>query len=139
MGTAYAHPDDMPEGSLASMNLTRDGYEQLVRERAERNYKAPKVGDPAPDFAVERLDSEGRRTEELFRLSDVRGRVVALAFGSYTAPPFRAHPPPQRDISGVRQPGRLLLRLCPRGAPASPGHLFSTALSTASYTRDQPQ
>jgi hypothetical protein len=90
MGTAYRHPDDMPEGTLASMNMTRDDYEHLVRERAERNYKAPKAGDLAPNFVIERLGPDGKRAGGLFKLSEARGRLLALAFGSFTAPPFRA-------------------------------------------------
>ena len=37
------------------------------------------VGDEAPDFDLEYQDHSGR-----MRLSDLRGRPVVLAFGSYT-------------------------------------------------------
>ena len=38
----------------------------------------------APDFELERLSPEGRRTGQTFRLSSGRGRPVGLVFGSYT-------------------------------------------------------
>lgn len=38
-----------------------------------------RIGSPAPDFALDRLDRSGRAT-----LSEVRGRPVVLVFGSYT-------------------------------------------------------
>ncbi|MFI5045686.1 MAG: deiodinase-like protein [Acidimicrobiia bacterium] len=88
LGTAYSHPDDMSDEVLAANEMTREFYEGFVRERAERNLSAPREGDPAPDFAIERLGTDGSR-EGVFRLADARDRAVALAFGSYTATPFR--------------------------------------------------
>jgi hypothetical protein len=46
--------------------------------------KAPEIGKPAPDFTLKSPD--GART---VTLSSLRGRPVALVFGSYTCPPFR--------------------------------------------------
>jgi hypothetical protein len=63
---------------------TRVEYEAMIRERAERDRHAPKVGVPAPDFAIEHSAPDGTRTGEMFRLSEMRGRPVALVFGSYT-------------------------------------------------------
>jgi len=61
----------------------------MVTERAERDRRAPAVGQEAPDFTLERLAQDGSRAGEVFRLSSARGRSVALAFGSLTCPPFR--------------------------------------------------
>ncbi|HKK31519.1 MAG TPA: hypothetical protein VKA18_14130 [Alphaproteobacteria bacterium] len=55
----------------------------MAREKA-REANVPGLGSMAPDFTAERLDKLGRRTGEMVRLSDFRGRPVALAFGSYT-------------------------------------------------------
>ena len=44
----------------------------------------PKIGDPAPDFTVERLSPDGTRTGEMFTLSALKGTPVGLIFGSYT-------------------------------------------------------
>lgn len=84
LGTAYAHPDDVPAERWAHSLQTRGEYEAMVRERAARDQRAPKVGDPAPDFALELLAPDGTRTGEVFRLSQTRGRPVALVLGSYT-------------------------------------------------------
>ena len=46
----------------------------------QRENRAPNPGDLAPDFNLPLLDGNGERV----RLSDRRGRPVALLFGSYT-------------------------------------------------------
>ena len=53
-------------------------------EAVAREKHAPPEGSEAPDFEIERLSPEGKRTGEMFRLSAMRGRPVALIFGSYT-------------------------------------------------------
>lgn len=84
LNTSYLHPDDVPRDRWDSLMLTRAEYEQMVRDRSERDKRAPKVGDPAPDFEIERLSAKGRRTGEMFRLSRALGRPIGLVFGSYT-------------------------------------------------------
>ena len=87
LGTSYPHPDMFPPERWKKMALTgetREQYEAMVRERSQRDQAAPKVGEPAPDFEIERLTSAGKRTGEMFRLSSTRGKPVALVFGSYT-------------------------------------------------------
>ncbi len=52
-----------------------------LREAMERREElAPKVGDEAPDFQLPVLHEMGARV----RLSNLRGKPVALIFGSYT-------------------------------------------------------
>ena len=46
--------------------------------------RAPRPGDPAPDFRLERLDGKGQRTGSYERLRDHLDKPVALVFGSYT-------------------------------------------------------
>lgn len=88
LGTSYSPPDSLPPERWEKLNLTREQYleeyEAMVCERALRNRAAPKVGEPAPDFEIERLTSAGKRSGETFRLSSTRGKPVALVFGSYT-------------------------------------------------------
>jgi hypothetical protein len=88
LGTSYPPPESSPPERWEKLNLTREqyleDYEAMVRERALRDQAAPKVGEPAPDFEIERLSSVGKRTGEMFRLSSTRGKPVALVFGSYT-------------------------------------------------------
>ena len=66
--------EEFPPGFLAKLDVLMD-----------RDQTGPKEGEPPPDFVLKKLGSEDR-----VRLSSFRGReAVALAFGSYTCPPFR--------------------------------------------------
>lgn len=76
--------DEIPDAMFEKMGITREGFREIRRTMAEREARTPAVGDPAPDFEIERLSAEGQRTGETFRLSEHRGRPVALVFGSYT-------------------------------------------------------
>ncbi|MDA1097810.1 MAG: hypothetical protein O2967_02405 [Proteobacteria bacterium] len=79
---------DIPPAQFESMLLTPAQYTAMRAERLAREEAAPEVGQLAPDFALERLSAEGKRTGELVGLSDsfsgARGRPVGLVFGSYT-------------------------------------------------------
>lgn len=68
----------------ADWGISNEELAAFRAERAEWNKGAPEIGSEAPDFKVERLDAEGQRTGNLFRLSSARGRPVALVMGSYT-------------------------------------------------------
>jgi len=88
LGTSYAHPDTLSPERWEKVGNTREEYlehyEAMVRERAARDRAAPKEGEQAPDFEIERLTPAGKRGGERFRLSSTRGSPVALVFGSYT-------------------------------------------------------
>jgi hypothetical protein len=88
LGTSYPPPDALSPERWEKIGYTRERfvaeYEADVRERARRDRKAPRVGDPAPDFTVERLTPDGTRSVEMFSLSSTRGAPVGLVFGSYT-------------------------------------------------------
>jgi len=60
--------------------MTGEKMAVLRRLMARRDELAPKVGDEAPHFDLPILHGDGERV----RLSDLRGRPVALIFGSYT-------------------------------------------------------
>lgn len=60
--------------------MTGERFARLQEAMARREERAPKVGDEAPDFRLPVLHGEGATV----RLSDLRGRPVALIFGSYT-------------------------------------------------------
>ena len=85
---------DLPEGVPNLENLTEEQWEQIgltpqeyeenMAAMVEREKTAPAVGDIAPDFEINRLSAGGKSTDERVRLSDLRGRPVALIFGSYT-------------------------------------------------------
>jgi cytochrome oxidase Cu insertion factor (SCO1/SenC/PrrC family) len=67
-----------------SPHLTPESFDAMMAEQKARQPNAPQVGDMAPDFELERLDPNRKRTGEFVRLSALRGQPVALAFGSYT-------------------------------------------------------
>ncbi len=61
--------------------------EEFHAQRAEqiaRQSKLPGIGALAPDFQLEIHHGDGKGTGEMVRLSALRGKPVALAFGSYT-------------------------------------------------------
>jgi cytochrome oxidase Cu insertion factor (SCO1/SenC/PrrC family) len=60
--------------------MTEERMAQIRAAMAKREARAPKVGDVAPDFVLPVLHGDGRTV----RLSELRGRPVALIFGSYT-------------------------------------------------------
>ena len=75
---------------LANMTVPKQLIEKLQAESQPIEAGAPKAGNAAPDFEAERLSSSGQRSGEQLRLSDFRGRPIALQFGSYTCPVWRA-------------------------------------------------
>lgn len=72
--TVWLEISDMTEAEFDHMMATDKGREPQV----------PAVGAPAPDFRAERLGEGRARTGEYVSLSELKGRPVALAFGSYT-------------------------------------------------------
>jgi len=82
-----AYPADwrtIPKEKWAGMMMTPGEYDAMREARLARERLAPRVGQPAPDFTLERLAEDGSRTGESFTLSSVKGRPVGLIFGSYT-------------------------------------------------------
>ena len=60
--------------------MTGERFAQLREAMARREERAPRVGDEAPEFELPVLDGKGATV----RLSELRGKPVALIFGSYT-------------------------------------------------------
>ena len=65
-------------------DMTGEEFDAMAAHHREHQSGAPKVGDMAPDFTAEILGTGRKRTGEFVTLSSLRGRSVALAFGSYT-------------------------------------------------------
>jgi len=82
--TSYLHPDQITPERWEKLMMTRQAYETMVRERAERDRGAPKVSERAPDFSAHRLAPDGSLTGERFQLSQALGRPMGLVLGSYT-------------------------------------------------------
>lgn len=88
LGTSYARPETLPAERWEKIGVAREQYLEdyaaMVRERAQRDRAAPNVGEPAPDFEIDRLTPAGGKSGERFRLASTCGKPVALVFGSYT-------------------------------------------------------
>ncbi|MDE0058247.1 MAG: hypothetical protein OXI22_14660 [Defluviicoccus sp.] len=69
---------------LQISDITEAQFDAHMAEQKAREGRVPRVGSMAPDFVADRLDRNRRRTGEQVRLSDYRGRPVAIAFGSFT-------------------------------------------------------
>ena len=69
---------------LEISDMSGDEFDAMMAEQKARQDGVPKVGDRAPDFELEVLDREKKRTGETVSLSSLRGKPVALLFGSYT-------------------------------------------------------
>ena len=76
--------DNLPDAAFERMGISREKFAGIRAEMAKRDAKTPPAGSVAPDFEIERLSPDGKRTGETFQLSSARGRPVALVFGSYT-------------------------------------------------------
>ena len=81
--------DPEVDAFLGNMTLSEKRIEELTAERAPIEAAAPKPGDIAPDFEAERMSGGGQRSGDRIKLSDFRGKPVALQFGSYTCPVWR--------------------------------------------------
>ena len=76
--------DQIPPQLRERLMLNKEGYEAMQRSMRERDARTPPAGSQAPDFELKRLSAEGDLTEQTLMLSEMRGRPVALVFGSYT-------------------------------------------------------
>ena len=81
---AVLDPDKIPPELYEKMNISKQEFKEVVARMKEREARTPAVGAEAADFELELLSPQGQRSGELRRLSDHRGRPVALVFGSYT-------------------------------------------------------
>ena len=77
-------PDKIPPEIWKQLNITRERFVEIQAAQQEREKRTPPIGSTAPDFELKRLDENGKLTDHTLRLADLRGRPVALVFGSYT-------------------------------------------------------
>ncbi len=75
---------ELPPEGWEWMGITEQDFKIHQARMIEREKAVPQVWTPAPDFEIERLDADGSRSGERFRLSSMLGHTVALVFGSYT-------------------------------------------------------
>jgi cytochrome oxidase Cu insertion factor (SCO1/SenC/PrrC family) len=67
-----------------SENLTEEQFDAMMARSKERQALVPAVGTMAPDFTLERVSRDRKRTGDFVTLSELKGKPVALCFGSYT-------------------------------------------------------
>ena len=70
--------------ALEISDLSEAELDSILDDSAARQARVPKIGSEAPDFELERIEKNRKHTGEFIRLSSLRGKPVALAFGSYT-------------------------------------------------------
>lgn len=69
---------------LEALMISREDWTTMRAKSTEREKCVPQVGDQAPEFNLERLDHDGKRTGEFVSLESMRGKPATLYFGSYT-------------------------------------------------------
>jgi len=69
---------------LQISDMSAEEFDTMMAGQKARQDQVPKVGENAPDFELERLDRTNKRTGDYVKLSNLRGKSVALCFGSYT-------------------------------------------------------
>ena len=69
---------------LEISDIDEDYLNEHMEEEKAREAQVPQVGSEAPDFIADVLDPDRKRTGEQVQLSKLRGKPVAIAFGSYT-------------------------------------------------------
>ena len=69
---------------LEISDISPEEFQAHMEEEKAREADVPQVGTMAPDFVAARLGPNRQLTGEQIRLSDYRGKPVAIAFGSYT-------------------------------------------------------
>ena len=77
-------PEDVVTRATELSSIDRDELQAFFDKGVLAEQSFPGIGDVAPDFQLESLDSQGNRTGTLVRLSEKLDKPVALVFGSYT-------------------------------------------------------
>ena len=54
---------------LKRLNISPEDYIKVKELANEREKRVPRIGDPAPEFELERLTDDGKRTDQVVRLS----------------------------------------------------------------------
>ncbi|MBT3990937.1 MAG: hypothetical protein HOG95_16025 [Rhodospirillaceae bacterium] len=84
MADVQMTPEERKKSWLEISVIDEAQFDAMREEQAARQVKVPQPGDDAPDFEIDVLDPDRQRTGETVKLSNLRGKPVALMFGSYT-------------------------------------------------------
>lgn len=77
-------PDDVVNHATELSNLNRLELQAVFDRGVLHEKSSPRVGNQAPEFRLELLNRQGRRTGKFIRLSQNLEKPVALVFGNYT-------------------------------------------------------
>ncbi len=77
-------PEELRKNALAVSDMTGEQFDALMARLEERQKDVPQEGTEAPDFEIDILDRQRKRSGETLRLSSLRGKPVGLIFGSWT-------------------------------------------------------
>ncbi len=89
---AVSHRPSPPPGDLAERKrqwlkisaISEEQFDAQMVANRERQKNVPPPAVVAPDFELDILDRDRKRTGETVKLSDMRGKPTGLIFGSYT-------------------------------------------------------
>ena len=84
MQGAAMTPEERKRMWLSISDITEAQFDALQTEQKARQVRVPQPGTFAPDFALDIVTRERKRTGETVRLSESWGQPVGLIFGSYT-------------------------------------------------------
>jgi hypothetical protein len=84
MQGAAMTPEERKKMWLSISDITEAQFDALQEKQKARQVRVPQPGTTAPDFALDMVTWEWKRTGEKVRLSALRGQPVGLIFGSYT-------------------------------------------------------
>lgn len=83
-GLGMPDVDKLTPEQLKQLGLSRQALKDIFEKKEAREKYAPDEGSLAPDFNLKKLDTDGKLTDERLSLSSLKGKPVALVFGSYT-------------------------------------------------------
>jgi hypothetical protein len=84
MQGAAMTPEERKKMWLSISDISEAQFDALQAKQQARQVRVPQPGTTAPDFALDIVTRERKRTGEQVRLSALRGQAVGLVFGSYT-------------------------------------------------------
>jgi len=84
MQGAQMTPEERKKLWLSISDIGEAEFDALQAREAARQAGVPQPGAMAPDFEIDVLGRDHRRTGQTVRLSALRGQPVGLVFGSFT-------------------------------------------------------
>ena len=84
MEGAKMSPEERKKLWLSISDISEAQFDALQEREKARQADVPQPGTAAPDFEIDVLTRDRKRTGEKMRLSSLKAKPVGLIFGSYT-------------------------------------------------------